>query len=186
MGWRSVSCLTLRRGGWWWRKRQARTEATFHGEVKVGLTEKRTLEQESTLKLFGGRAFQAEYSQSPVATVCPQGPVWPEQCKRECAEEDIGEWRAEWVWGRLYSAPWATLSALKCTFTSQKGGASWGVLSRGHFRGSPLAAVLKLTAGGQGWNKPVWRLMWESSQPRTSRSSGQALAVEGLRRVFLT
>lgn len=71
-------------------RRQTGTEAMLHGGVKVGLTEKRTLGQESTLKLFGGRAFQAEYRKSPVAACAHEG-----RCGQSSARGSVRKMRSE-------------------------------------------------------------------------------------------
>ena len=53
----------------------------------MGLLKKMTSEQELTLQLAGGRAFQAEYT---LWQECACGkPGWPEQCEREHLEDVI-------------------------------------------------------------------------------------------------
>lgn len=85
MGWRSVSCLTSSRGEWWWH------EADRDGSNVTWGSEGRPHLEEDT---SAGVHLEALWGKG---NMCSQGPVWPEQCKRACAEDEIREQRAEWV-----------------------------------------------------------------------------------------
>lgn len=143
MGWRSISCLTSRRGGWWQEADGNKSNVTWGSEGRPHWEEDAWAGVH--LEALWGKGIPGRIPQEPCGNMCPRGPG---RCGQSSARGSVQKMRSEngeRSWREADgTAPHGPLSVLWCTFTSQKGGESWGVLSRGHFRGSPLAAVLRV------------------------------------------